>query len=287
MKDYYSVLGVANGASDDEIKKAYRSLAMKHHPDRGGDQAKFQELQEAYAVLSDPQKKAEWQQQQHNPFHGHGGNPGGFHFNMNMNGMDINDIFRTFHAGGNPFEHMHRPRNRDLRVVVDLDLPSTLNPQSKHISVKHLNGERKTLTIEIPRGVRSGMEMKYAGHGDHSRTDLPPGDLFISFNVLPYKNFQIDHLDIIQVIKLDCLDAITGIELVIDGLEDRKFNWNVPPGTQTGTRFKISGQGLWAVDHPIRGNIIIVVEVVVPTGLDREQLDAVQNFKQQIKKEDK
>ena len=278
MKDYYGILGVAATASDDEVKKAYRSLAMKHHPDRGGDQAKFQEIQEAYAVLGDPQKKAEWQHSQHDPFRGHG--DGGFHFNMG--GMDINDLFRSFHGGHNPFEQMQRPRNRDLRVVVDLDLPSTLNPQTKHISVKHINGERKTLTIEVPRGVRTGMQMKYAGHGDHSRSDAQPGDLFIEFNVLPYKNFRVENLDVIQTIKLDCLDAVTGIELTIDGLEDRQFSWNVPAGTQTGAKFRVSGQGVWAVDQPIRGNMIIVIDVVVPTGLTREQLSAVQDFKQQL-----
>jgi molecular chaperone DnaJ len=278
MKDYYGILGVSATASDDEIKKAYRSLAMKHHPDRGGDQAKFQEIQEAYAVLGDPQKKAEWQHGQNDPFRGGGG------FQFNMGSMDINDIFRSFHSGHNPFEHMQRPRNRDLRVVVDLDLPSTLTPQTKHISVKHINGERKTLTIEVPRGVRTGMQMKYAGHGDHSRKDAPAGDLFIEFNVLPYKNFRVENLDVIQTIKLDCLDAMTGIELTIDGLEDRQFSWNVPPGTQTGAKFRVSGQGVWAVDQPIRGNMIIVIDVTVPAGLSREQLDAVRDFKQQLNK---
>lgn len=289
MKNYFDILGVADTASDDEIKKAYRSLAMKHHPDRGGDQAKFQEIQEAYAVLSDPQKLAEWQSQfRGNPF-ARGGPGGGFHFNFN-NGpqgdpFDIHDIFRNFQQGGDPFGSFRQQqrRNRDLKVLVELDLVSTLDKQTKHISVKHINGTRETVTVDIPRGVNSNMQMKYAGHGDRSIADLPPGDLYISFRVHNHPDFIVEGLDLIRVIKLNCLDAITGTTINISGLDNKQFDWNVPVGTQNGARFRIAQQGLWSVEHPIRGSLILQIELIVPTNFTAEQLLSLEKISKEFK----
>jgi DnaJ-class molecular chaperone len=292
MKNYFDILGVADTASEDEIKKAYRSLAMKHHPDRGGDQAKFQEIQEAYAVLTDPQKLAEWQSQFNgNPFaRGARGAPGGgFHFNFGGapggDPFDIHDIFRNFQQGGDPFGGFRQQprRNRDLKVQVDLDLASTLDKQTKHISVKHINGHRETVTVDIPRGVNGNMQMKYAGHGDRTVSDLPPGDLYISFRVHGHPDFIVEGLDLIRVIKLNCLDAITGTTINISGLDNKQFDWNVPVGTQNGARFRIAQQGLWSVEHPIRGSLILQIELIVPTNFTAEQLLSLEKISKEFK----
>lgn len=283
MKNYYQTLGLNPEASDEDIKKAYRSMAMKFHPDRGGDQEKFQEIQEAYNVLSDPQKRAQMHQQQSNPFQNAGG-PGGFHFSFGGGGpQDFGDIFRHF-QGGNPFDMFgnQQPRNRDLRAIIDLDLASTLQAQSKTISVKHLNDQRHPLSVDIPRGVRSGMQMKYAGHGDKSNPNFPPGDLYIEFRVLPHSKFQIDGIDLINTVQVNCLDAITGKSIIVDGLDDRQFEWSMPPGTQHGAKFIIQGQGIWAVDHPIRGNLVIQANITIPSGLNREQLNLVNELKTKL-----
>ena len=290
MKDYFNILGVAQNAPDDEIKRAYRSLAMKHHPDRGGDQSKFQEVQEAYGVLSDPQKKAEWMAQtQGNPFgHPFGpGGPGGFHFSFGGPGGGANafdDIFKHFHGspfGGHP--HQAPRRNRDLKVNVDLELSSTLEGQQRHISVTQLNGGNKTVTIDIPRGVNGNMQMKYAGHGDQSQPDLPPGDLYINFRILRHPDFEIEGLDLIKVIRLNCLDAITGTTVKIKTLEGKELEWNVPVGTQNNAKFRLGQYGLWNIDHPVRGNLIGHIQLSVPTNLTTEQLIAVEKLSKQIK----
>lgn len=282
MKDYFNILGVAQNAPDDEIKRAYRSLAMKHHPDRGGDQNKFQEIQEAYGVLSDPQKKAEWIAQSHgNPF---GGQPHGFHFNFGgPGGSPFDEIFRQFHGspyGGQP--HQAPKRNRDLKVNVDLELASTLEGQQKHISVTKLNGAAKTVTIDIPRGVNGNMQMKYAGHGDHSQPDVSPGDLYISFRILRHPDFEIDGIDLIKSIRLNCLDAITGTTIKIKTLEGKELEWNVPAGTQNNAKFRLGPYGLWNIDHPVRGNLIGHIQLTVPTNLTTEQLIAIENLSKQL-----
>lgn len=286
MKDYYNILGVNENASDDDIKKAYRGLAMKHHPDRGGDQAKFQEVQEAYDVLSNPQKKAEWQHHRRgggfqHPF-GHPGG-GGFHFSFGGNPFDVHDIFRQFNAGGDPFANFRQQRNRDLRVAVEVELADTLEPQTKHISVRHINGSRQTVTVDIPRGINGQMQMKYAGHGDRSHPDLPPGDLYIDFRVKPHSDFEVAGIDLVREIKLNCIDAITGTTVIVKGLDGKEFTWSVPVGTQNGTKYRIQNQGLWAVDQPIRGSLILVVNLVVPNNLTTDQLLQLESINQQIK----
>lgn len=284
MKDYFNILGVQADASDEEIKKAYRSLAMKHHPDRGGDQAKFQEIQEAYATLSDPQKRAEWNMQRSgggNPF---GGGTGGFHFSFGGDPFDIHDVFRNFH-GGHPFGgfQQQQRRNRDLKVVVDVDLASTLESQTKHISVQHLNGQRHTVAVDIPRGVNGSMQIKYAGHGDKSYQDLPAGDLYIQFRVHGHPDFHVEGLDLVRVIKLNCIDAIIGTRVKIFGIDGKEFEWAVPMGSQHGQRFRISQQGLWAYDRPTRGSLILHIELVVPTNLTAEHLTELEKISNQLK----
>lgn len=286
MKDYFTILGVNAEASEDDIKRAYRTLAMKHHPDRGGDQAKFQEIQEAYSVLTDPQRRAEWEAQRHgNPFGQ--GMPGGFHFNFNFGGpgqgFDINDIFNNFN--GDPFAGFRNQqrRNRDLKVIVDLDLVSTLEPQKKHISVKHINGTRHTVTIDVPKGVNSSVQMKYAGHGDHSYADLPPGDLYIQFRVHGHPEFGVEGLDLIKPIKLNCIDAIVGANLRVQGLDGKEFDVTVPQGVQNGFRMRIGQQGLWALDHPVRGSLILQIELMVPTDYTAEQLQILELFQSDYK----
>lgn len=292
MKNYFDILGVSPEASDDEIKKAYRSLAMKHHPDRGGDQAKFQDIQEAYDTLSNPQKRAEWDMQRRgggNPFAG--GQPGGFHFNFGFNPggdpFDIHDIFRNFQQGQDPFagfRNQQQPRrNRDLRVSIDLDLSSTLEKQTKHISVKHINGHRETVSIDIPRGVNGNMQMKYAGHGDRSYGDLPPGDLYINFRVHQHPDFIIEGIDLIRVIKLNCIDAVTGTTIKVNGLDGTEFTVNIPVGTQNNSRMRIGHQGLYSVEHPHRGNLILHIELFVPTNLNTEQLLTLEKISNELK----
>lgn len=279
MTDYFNTLGVGPNATDDEIKTAYKKLAMKHHPDRGGDQVKFQELQEAYATLSDPEKRARWQHEQQ--FGQFGGHPGAGGFNFSFGGGDLNDILRQF-TGGHPFGGFggrQQVKNRDLRVGIELDLASTLENQKHHINVQHANGSTKTVEIEIPRGVQPGMQMRFAGHGDQSMGNLPAGDLYVEFRIRQHPDFRMNGIHLSKTLALNCVDAIIGTTVKITGLDNTEFELTVPATTQNNTRFRIPAQGLWDVNNPIRGDLFIEVSLQVPATVTESQYQALQQRK--------
>lgn len=276
MKDYFKTLGVEPNADNEEIKRAYKKLAMKHHPDRGGDQAKFQEVQEAYDTLTDPQKRGQWEQQRHFGGHqagGFQGFPGGFHFSFGA-GSPFEDIFQQFRGGANPFRPAQK--NRDLRMGMEMDLESTLERQVQHINVRHANGTVKTVEVEIPRGVQTGMQMRFPGQGDHSIPDLPPGDLYIDFRIRQHQEFTVSGINLSKTLSLNCIDAILGTSVTVTSLGGTKFEINIPPGTQNETKFRLPSQGLWDINQPVRGDLFLEVSVYIPEHITAEQLAGLQ-----------
>ncbi|NBW57426.1 J domain-containing protein [bacterium] len=274
MKDYYKILGLQEGVSDDDIRRTYKKLAMEHHPDRGGNLNQFQEIQEAYSVLTDPQKKAEWQHQRQ---FGHAQtNQGPFGFSFNFS-SDINEIFRQFH-GQDPFAQFRQPRNSDLRTSLEIDLASTLNPQSHHIHIKSRNGQSRMVKIDIPRGVQNGMQMRCSGHGDHSVTNQPPGDLYVDIAVRPSGGFTAQGINLHKKINLNCIDAILGSKITVRSLDNRDFDIVIPPATQHGSSFRLTGQGLWDINQPLRGDMIVEIMLDVPKTITQEQMVLLQNL---------
>jgi len=271
--DYYSILGVPRGASEDEIKKAYRKLAMQHHPDRGGDAVQFQKIQEAYATLGDNQKRNEYDhpqpQNQHFQFHFGGGDP-------------FADIFAQFGMGpgGQPF-HQQQRRNKDLRVRIHVALKETLEEQNKTISVQTTTGERQTVNVQIPRGVTNGSQIKYPGLGDNMFTTLPRGDLYVQFEVEADPRYQIHGMDLVYNINVHVIDAMLGTSVDIPSLEGRVFNISIPSGTAHGTKLRIPNQGLFSLDHNghIRGSLIVNVELSIPRASTPQQLSLLNQLR--------
>jgi DnaJ-class molecular chaperone len=284
MSDYYSILGVEKNASPDEIKKAYRSLAMRHHPDRnGGDDTMFKEIQTAYNTLSDPQKKAQYDAMQ-------SGDGQGFRFTVNGQDMppgfggfgNINDIFQNFgmHFHNDPFGHFRQPqRNKDLRIHIVIPLASTLTDQSKTISVQTTKGIRETVEVKIPAGITNDTTIKYPGLGDNFFDSLERGDLYIQVVVEPHPDFQIHGIDLLRQINVDCLTAITGGTVTVTGLDDKQFNVNIPAGTQSGTGFRLNEQGLFVLNSSTRGSLIAIINVTVPNDLLPEQLELIRQIR--------
>jgi curved DNA-binding protein len=271
---YYDILGVTEKATADEIKRAYRKLASQHHPDKGGDVKKFQEIEEAYRVLSDTQQRQQYDMQRN----GNGVNQ--WHFSSaGMNHPDINDIFRQF-GFGDPFGgfRQQQRRNKDLRIEIPIPLVATLEPQTKTISVATSNGERSTVEVNIPRGVTNGTNIKYTGLGDNLFNTIPRGDLYVQFNVHPAENFITNGVDLYTPVSVNCLLAITGGLVRVTGLDGKEFELTVPAGTQPSTRFRIHNQGLYQMNSEARGHLYAEVVITVPQDLSEQQLEIVRNL---------
>jgi DnaJ-class molecular chaperone len=259
---HYDTLGVGEKATAEEIKKAYRKLASQHHPDKGGDTAKFQAIQTAYDTLSDPSRRQNYDMER---TIGPGG-PGGVHFQWHTHDMgDIGDIFRQFGFGPNsPFARQQR-RNKDIRIEIAVPISSTLEPQSRTVVVSTTNGHKETVQVSIPRGVTSGTNIKYSGLGDNLFNTIPRGDLYVQIIVTPESGFVPQGIDLHSRISVNSLLAIVGGEREVLGLDNKIFMLTIPPGTQPGTKFRISGQGLYQLNTNIRGDLYVEFNAITPT----------------------
>ena len=191
---HYATLGVAEDANTDDIKKAYRKLASQHHPDKGGDTKKFQEIQTAYDTLSDQGKRQQYDLERS------GRGQQNIHWQNFSNEVppDIQNIFQQFGFGGDPFaqfRQQRQKRNKDLRVDLMVPLSTTLEEQTKVISVLTTTGSRETVEVKIPRGITNGTSIKYSNLGDNLFNTLPRGDLYVQINVHNAENFVVNNLD--------------------------------------------------------------------------------------------
>ena len=286
---HYATLGVDKTATSHDIKKAYKSLASKHHPDKGGDTGKFQEINTAYQILSDDVKRAQYDQELAHP-----GGHGGFRFNNNS-GMDDDDIadllrrqfgFAFGAGGGDPFSqfkqaHSHtkqEPRNRDVRIGLHLDLIDNLTEQTKTLNITLPGNMQENVEIKIPRGVHSGSTIRYPGLGDHSVAGAPRADLYVQFQLRNHDKFEQYGVDLVTPLTLNCLEAIVGCEKEVTGVDGTVFKLTIPPGTQYGAKFGIPEQGLYHTDRPGRGRLIVVANIYVPKELTESQAAAIKSI---------
>jgi curved DNA-binding protein len=277
--DYYQILGVNKNATEDEIKKAYRKLAMKHHPDRGGDQAEFQKVQEAYATLSDPQKRSQYDNPQPQ-FHG----PGGFHFTQGGMPPGFEDIFSSM-MGQGPFGDIfgRRPqqpqRNRTLNIQTSISLEDAFNGKDLIASIKLPSGREQALEIKIPAGIQDGTTLRLAGMGDDSVPQLPKGDIHLTVRVEPHHKFNRQGDDLLLNIRVNCIDAIIGTTVTIDTLDKKTLDVRIAPGTQHGQILAAGGYGMPKMsDNRFKGRLLIQVNIEVPTNLTPEQIEKLKNL---------
>jgi molecular chaperone DnaJ len=277
MQDLYQILGVNKNATEEEIKQAYRKLAMKHHPDRGGDEKQFQEIKNAYEVLSDPVRR-----QQHDnpgPFHHHHGNHEHSHFEFHFGGGSPQDIFAQFFNqgfGAHPFQRQPR-KNKDLRVRLGVDLASTLQSQEKTISVQTTKGDRFTVDVSIPRGIDDGTTIKFSQLGDNFFDTLTRGDLYVIISVNPDPRYEIAGNNLITQVEIDSLQAMLGLETQVTGIDGRVFAIRIPQGCQYGTRLGLQGQGLYQLNSHIRGDLIVDIKIKTPV-LNEKQLELLRQL---------
>jgi DnaJ-class molecular chaperone len=282
--DYYSTLGVKRGATDDEIKAAYRKAAMKHHPDRGGDESTFKKISEAYDVLSDPEKKrmvdrgVDPNAQASHPY-GNSFNQGPFDFHFGGVPPGMDDIFARFTGfGGRP-----QRKNKSLNIVVDLTLEEVLTGKevNAELTIPGSN-KKKMINIVIPPGIESGQQIRYEGMGDDLLKDVRPGDLLVNVNVLSHPTFRRENSSIIIEKVISVWDAILGTSIDVETLDGKTLNINIPKGSQPGMILNCRGEGLPLMRSRQRGNLLIQVKIEVPVNLNEEQTNLIKEIKQKI-----
>jgi DnaJ-class molecular chaperone len=278
--DLYAVLGVPEDADQDAIKKAFRDLAKKHHPDANpGDkksEERFKEASQAYEILSDPEKRRRYDAMRRSPFNGRGSAEGGFGGDVfGGEGQSINDLFEMFFGGGGdpfgagPFGGRGRRRpakGPDLESEVWVEMEDAALGRSVTVS---LEGGRP-LRLNLPAGADDGLRLRLAGQGGQGPAG--PGDLYLTLRVRPSARFRREGLDILSDLTLNLGQALLGGSRTIETLHG-SVRLKIPAGSAPGTRLRIPGQGIEAEGR--KGDHYVVLGVELPKDLDdaeKEQL---------------
>lgn len=262
--DHYQTLGIKKGASPDEIKLAYRKLASVHHPDKGGDTAMFQKIQEAYETLSDPDKKADYDNP--NPFARGGGGGFGMHgfpggFSFHTGGIDINDLFGQFGMFGGPRQHQ-QPM---YKTTIWVTLEQVLEGAEQVIQFNTHNGPQ-IARVNIPKGIENGGQARFDNL-------VPNAVLIIEFRIHPHERFERHGLDLHTEVKVSVLDLIVGTTLKFKTISDKTFEVTVKPKTEPGTQLRIAGQGL--ENGKMIGDQYILLVATMPAIIDEEVTNAI------------
>lgn len=310
FKDYYATLGVSKSASEKEVKQAYRKLARKHHPDvNPGDksaESKFKDLNEAYEVLSDPEKRrkydelgANWRMYEQagagapggappGGWNVHFGGPGGGARTMTPEEMEamfgdsdpFSDFFHTFFGGGKPDEDPSRrgrgrgraPRHgRDVEQEIDLGLEDALQGTTRRLSIKH-GGHARTVDVRIPAGVGDGSRVRVAGEGEPGTAGAQSGDLYLRIRLTPHPTFERKGKDLYTRVAVPLTTAVLGGEADVQTLAGKSLRLKVPPTTQSGQVFRLKGHGMPSVNRPTEsGDLYATADVQLPRELTPEQ----------------
>ena len=298
-RDYYEVLGVKKGATPEELKKAYRELALKSHPDRvPADQKKdaenrFKEISEAYAVLTDPQKRALYDQ------YGHSGVDQKFRQEDIFRGTDFRSVFEGVQGngfGGGFFENLFgdlgfeifTPRSRKKRSggaraeirSRDLEAPFTVTLEEAYRGVEKTvtiprDDEPRTLSVTVPAGVKSGSRLRMKGEGEAGENGR--GDLYLVVEVLPHATFQREGSDLATEVSAALPQALLGAELSVPTMEGSVM-MRIPAGTQGGTTFRLRGKGMPDLRGGGRGDELVKVNVEIPRNLSPRQKELVEEL---------
>ncbi|MCL2760329.1 MAG: J domain-containing protein [Desulfuromonadales bacterium] len=289
-QDYYKVLGLKKGASSDEIKKAYRKLAVKYHPDKNpGDKAaedRFKEINEAYAVLSDPKKKEEYDQFGSTGFHQKYSQEDIFR------GFNANDIFREFNLGGGEdifsrifgmggggfhqqaggYQMQRKGQDYDMELAISLR--EAFSGGDKRVSFTR-DGKREDLSVKIPAGIDSGGRLRLAGKGGPGVGGGPDGDIFLTVKVLPDAVFKREGDSIVVKEAVKFSQVCLGSSLDVTTLDGKK-RIKVPPGIQSGTKIRLKGLGFPHMGSSVRGDFYVQIEVKVPEKVTAKQQEVLE-----------
>ena len=287
--DYYKILGVDKKATESEIKKAYRKLAMKYHPDHAKDdksaEDQFKKISEAYAVLSDTEKR-----KQYDTFGSNGFQQKYTQEDIFRN-FDFGDIFKEFgfggggfstgdggfrvnFGGGSPFgsrqQRRQVPKGSDLIYELPLTLQEVNTGTQKSVTLQH-QGRSENITVKIPKGMIAGKKLRLAGKGEPSPYGGQPGDLFIKSVLISDPVFSVENLDLHIQRNIKLTQALLGDQISVPTLEGNEINLKIPPGTRHKTKMRLAGLGLPQMKGSNRGDLYVNILVEMPKKLSKEQ----------------
>ncbi len=304
--DYYKILGVDKNAADEEIKKAYRKLAMKYHPDhyKGDDkeaaEEKFKKISEAYAVLKDKEKRREYDQFGESGFHQRYSQEDIFQ------GFDFSDILREFgfgggrggtftggrkgggfrfsfdQSGGSPFfsgggRQAQQIKGQDLVYELPLTLEEIVSGTTKQVSLGH-SGQAEKINVKIPPGMISGKKIRLSGKGESSNFGGPPGDLFIRSKVLDHPTFRTDGHDLYVTKTIKLSEALLGTKISVPSIRGGELSLKIPPGTKHKNKLRLTGQGIPYMRGKGKGHLYVEVQVEMPAKLTEKQKKLIHNL---------
>lgn len=277
MQTFYDILGVSKDASQDDIKKAYRSLAVKWHPDKnqGNKEAeeKFKEINSAYDVLSNNEKRAEYDMalsgaRPRPHFHSHGFD--------NIHSLD--DILNQMFNGG-PFRRGPE-RNKDVSLNLTLSLEEAFIGKQLPIKVNTPGGRAIDIIVTIPPGIDNGTRIRYQGQGEHLNKSLPPGDLYVNIHVVNHPRYFRNGSVLETVEEIDAIDAIIGVKKSIKCIDGVEIEVTIPAGTQHATKLRIPGKGM-PIQNGVRGDMYINISITIPKTLSESMIESLKMIQSQ------
>jgi curved DNA-binding protein len=297
-KDYYDILGVNKKASDEEIKRAYRKMAMKYHPDRNPNkkeaEERFKEINEAYAVLSDQEKRKQYDTfgaegfrqrfTQEDIFRGFDfdeilsglfGGRGRREFRFGgRGGFDFGDFFSG--QGGYQDTGRMPQRGEDILYELSISLEEAASGGEKRVSYRK-NGRIEEVSVRIPKGIPTGKKLRLAGKGMQGRNGGPPGDLYLQISVRDHPIFTREGDDLVVEKEVGFSEAVLGTTVEVPTLEGKK-RVKVPPGTQSHTKMRLKGLGLPRFQREGRGDELVKVIVRVPKRVSEKSKKLIEEL---------